>query len=120
MKYTDEEIVKALIEQGTIRSASEVLCCQERTIYERMKKESFKALYNQAKSDIVKTATTMLQGHLVTAINTLVEIMTDKETASQTRVNCAESIIRNTLKLTEASDILERLEELEMISKDYN
>ena len=120
MRYTDEVIIQALIEQGTIRGASAFLKCQERTIFERMKKESFKRQYNQAKAEIVKQATTKLQVNLSKAIDTLVEIMTDKDSAPQTRVNCAESIIRNTLKLVELVDIQEELERLKAIVFDEN
>lgn len=41
------------------------------------------------------------------------EICSDTETAPQTRLNAADAIIRNTLKMTEQADILARLDELE-------
>lgn len=41
------------------------------------------------------------------------QICTDEDTTAQTRLNAADAIIRNSLKLTEQNDILTRLDELE-------
>lgn len=78
-----------------------------------MKKPEFKDLYVQAKGEILKTATAKLQGNLCGAIDTLTEIMTDKEAPKQTRANCAVSILQYGAKFTEATDIIERLEAIE-------
>ena len=43
--------------------------------------------------------------------------MTDTEASQQTRVNAAEAVIRNNLKMTEQTDILTRLDELERLAK---
>ena len=40
-------------------------------------------------------------------------ICTDPEAAPQVRLNAADAIIRNSLKLTEQTDILNRLQKLE-------
>ena len=45
------------------------------------------------------------------------EIVNDKETNPQTRLNAAEAVIRNTLKLTERTDVLDRLDALERLNK---
>lgn len=111
-RLSNEEIIAALIECGTVKKASSFLGCKEHTIYNRMKQPDFEALYSEAKLEIVKTATASIQGHLSEAIQTLIDIMKDPETAAQTRANCAESIIRNSLRLTEQTDIIAQIEEL--------
>ena len=63
-RLTDEEIVSALIECGTIKGASEKLGVQLKTLYSRMKKEQFRELYNRAKSDLLKSATAKMQKYL--------------------------------------------------------
>ena len=55
--------------------------------------------------------------YLSGAIETMASICNDLEVAPQTRLNAAESIIRNSLKLTEQADILRRLDEVERASK---
>lgn len=112
-RLQDEEIIAALIAEGSIKGAAASLKCTTRTLYERMKKPEFKALYSQAKGDILKTATAKLQGNLCGAIDTLTEIMTDKEAPKQTRANCAVSVLQYGAKFTEATDIIDRLEAIE-------
>lgn len=112
-RLTDEAIIAALIAEGSIKGAAASLKCTTRTLYERMKKPEFKELYAQAKADLLKTATAKLQGQLCGAIDTLTEIMNDKETAPQTRANCATSILQFAARFTETTDILERLEAVE-------
>lgn len=112
-RLADEEIIAALIECGTIKAAAASLDCTARTLYERMKKEEFRELYAQAKAEIIKGATAKLQGNLSGAIDTLAEIMNDKEAAKQTRANCAVSILQYGARFTETNDLLERLEKLE-------
>ena len=112
-RNTDEAIISALIENGSIKAAADRLGCTVRTIYERMKKPGFKNLYAQAKAEILKTATAKLQGNLTGAIDTLAAIMKDEETAKQTRANCAVAILQYAAKFTETTDIIERLEALE-------
>lgn len=112
-RLTDEEIIAALIDSGSIKGAAASLECTARTLYERMKKDEFRALYTQAKAEIIRTATAKLQGNLGGAIDTLAEIMNDKEAAKQTRANCAVSILQYGARFTETNDLLERLERLE-------
>ena len=106
-RLQDEEIITALIAEGSIKGAAASLECATRTLYERMKKPEFKDLYAQAKGEILKTATAKLQGNLCGAIDTLTE------TPKQTRANCAVSILQYGAKFTEATDIIERLEAIE-------
>ena len=112
-RLTNEEIIAALIERGSIKAAAAILECSTRTLYERMKASDFKEQYAQAKAEIIKTATAKLQGHLCGAIDTLVAIMNDSQAGNQTRVNCAVAILQYGARFTEATDILDRLEAVE-------
>ena len=112
-RLQDEEIITALIAEGSIKGAAASLKCTARTLYDRMKSPEFKDLYAQAKADILKTVTAKLQGKLCEAVDTLTEIMTDEEAAKQTRANCAVSILQYGARFTETTDILERLEAIE-------
>ena len=112
-RLTDEAIITALIEQGSIKGAAASLKCTTRTLYERMKKPEFKALYTHAKGEILKAATAKLQGQVTGAIDTLVEIRDDHEAPKQTRANCAVNILQYAARFTETTDIIERLEAIE-------
>lgn len=117
-RLTDEEIVSALIECGTIKGASEKLGVQLKTLYSRMKKEQFRKTYNDAKADLLKSATAKMQKYLVDACDVIADIMRDKETSQQVRLNASDCIIRNTIKLLEQTDIIERIEHLEEQTKE--
>ena len=112
-RLTNEEIIAALIERGSIKAAAAILECSTRTLYERMKAPDFKEQYAQAKAEIIKTATAKLQGHLCGAVDTLVNIMNDSQAGNQTRVNAAVAILQYGARFTEATDILDRLEAVE-------
>ena len=112
-RLTDEAIIAALIAEGSIKGAAASLECTTRTLYERMKKPEFKALYTQAKGEILKAATAKLQGQVTGAIDTLVEIRDDHEAPKQTRANCAVNILQYAARFTETTDIIERMEAIE-------
>ena len=55
----------------------------------------------------------LFRSHVSKAISTIAGVMNSKTANDQTKLNAAEAIIRNSLKLTEQTDILERLDKLE-------
>lgn len=110
---TDEAIAAALIECGSIKNAATSCGCTVRTIYERKKSADFQRIYAQAKADVLKAATAKLQGEMLGAVDTLVSIMQDADTAAQTRANAAVYVLQYGVKLTETTDILDRIETLE-------
>ena len=112
-RLSNEIIVTALLEKGSIRAAAAKLGLKERTIYDRMKTEDFKALFKQAKTDYLKSATAKLQSNIGKAADTLVNVMEAEETPPSTKVYCANSILQQALKFTENVDIIDRLEALE-------
>lgn len=109
----DELILAALLSSPTVRAASNACGVSESQIYARLRNEGFKKKYDEARKEILDQNTAALQGHLGIAIETLAEIVKDKEASQQTRLNAAEAIIRNSLKLTEQTDIIARLDALE-------
>ena len=85
----------------------------ERQIYRRLENPDFRARYDKARHDLLDKATASLQGYLSAAVEAMHEVMQDPKTPPQTRLNAADTIARNTLKLTEQGDILARLDALE-------
>lgn len=113
IKAKDEKIIAALIANPTIRAAAEACAISETQIYARLRIPEFKLRYDEARRELLERNTAALQARLGAAIETMGEICNDCETAPQTRLNAADAIIRNSLKLTEQFDILRRLDELE-------
>mgnify|MGYP003453592544 CR=1 FL=1 len=112
-RKNDEIILAALLSAPTVRAASEACGVSESQIYARLRNDAFKKKYDQARKELLEQNTAALQGHLGVAIETLAEIVQDGKASQQTRLNAAEAIIRNSLKLTEQTDIIARLDALE-------
>lgn len=109
----DEKIIAALIANPTIRAASIACGISETQIYARLRSPEFKEKYDQARIELLERNTASIQAHLGAAIETIGNICTDEKAAPQVRLNAADAIIRNSLKLTEQTEILSRLDELE-------
>lgn len=117
-RLSDEEIISALLEQGSIKGAAALLGCTVRTLYQRMKKTKFKELYQSARDEIIRSTTAKLQGYMTGAVDTLADIMKDEEVAKQTRVNSAVSILQYGARFTEVTDVINRLNAIEEIQRD--
>ena len=98
---SNEEIIAALLQHGTIKAAADAAGIGTRTIYDRMNDKQFRAEYAQAKADIVRQAVFSINGKLAAAIEAVADIMTDKEVNPATRLQAAQTIINNAGKFAE-------------------
>lgn len=53
---SNEEIIAALIQHGTVKEAAAAAGTTPRTIYDRMRDKDFEADYMRAKSDLIRGA----------------------------------------------------------------
>lgn len=109
----DERILAALLSTSTVKQAARESGLSPNTIYKRLNDPEFSDRYYEARLELLKGHVATLHGFLGAAIGTLGQIMVNPDASPQTRLNAAEAIIRNCLKLTEEVDILKRLEALE-------
>lgn len=112
---SDEAIIAALLDHGTIRAAAEAVGLSERTIYDRMSDGEFQALYRAAKSDLVRAALLRINRHLERAIDTVAGIMEDEDNNAAVRLQAAQTIINNAGKFaqrlqTNETDVLSQQE----------
>lgn len=114
----EDIILNALLTYPTIREVSEATGIAEPTIYLKLRGEEFKTKYNEAKKQILENTVTFLQTKLQQATATILNIMNDIEVAPQVRLNAARSVFDYCIKLTEQTEILERIEALEMKQRD--
>ena len=98
---------------STVKQAAKESGISESTIYRRLKDPEFSQRFYQARLDMMKNHVAALHGHLGVAIETMAQVMEDKYSSPQTRLNAAEAVIRNCMKLTEDVDFEERLRSLE-------
>lgn len=95
---SDEQIIAALIQHGTIKEAATAISITPRAVYDRMKQKQFMADYMQAKNEILRLAVYNINARLSEAIDTVAEIMNDPSNKPTVRLQAAQTIINNANK----------------------
>lgn len=119
MRVTDEELIAAMFSSANNRAAAAAAGLSERSFYERTRTPEFKEKLSQVKAEILTNATNAAEGRLSDAVRIMGEIMADPENGAQTRLNAAEGLIRQALKLIELTDVTRRLDEIEQAMKEW-
>ena len=106
-KTTDKrtEAILALLESKTLSEAAQRAKISRRTLYRYLQDEAFQAEYEQAKRDIFKRAVYRLAGQADKAVQTLIDIETDKKAPTHSRVKAAQVHLGYALKTTEPDEI---------------
>ena len=98
---SNEEIIAALLQHGTIREAAQATGVSPRTIYDRMRNDrEFRGEYAEAKNSIMRRAVFNMSERLSAAVDTVAEIMADPNTNPATRLQAAQTILNNASKFT--------------------
>ena len=99
---SNESMINALIQFGTVREAAENLGCKARTIYHRMNNDlEFIEDFNAAKKDITRKAVASFNNKLSLAIDEIFNIMTDKSVNAAIRLQAAQTILNNAGKFAD-------------------
>lgn len=98
---SDEEIIAALLNSGSIQQAAGLTGISARSIYDRMGTRDFKAAYSAAKADIVRAAVLTLNRSLSAAVEVVAGIMNDENNSAGTRLQAAKMILENAAKFSD-------------------
>ena len=98
---SNEQIIAALLSNGTIKAAAAAVGLNERSIYDRMNEGEFIALYKAAKADLVRSAVVNLNNQIQAAIDTVVDVMNDKTNNCAVRLQAAQTILNNAGKFAQ-------------------
>ena len=109
---SDDEIIAALMLHRTVAEAAAAVGITPRTVYERMREQDFQAEYRDAKSDILRGAVLKMTQALSAAVDAVQEIMESDNTNPAIRLQAAQTVINNAVKLSE------RLSEEETINRN--
>ena len=101
MAMRDEAVITAILTNPTIKAAAASLNCSESAIYKRLKEPKFKTALSKRRSMLLEEAMNVLQSRMLEAVEIISGIMNNTEAPPQTRLNAAESLLRNSLKLSE-------------------
>lgn len=112
---SDEQIISALMTAGTAQKAAEICGISPRTLYSRMSDKEFRTLYKSVKADILRQAVHELNSRITEAVNTISEIMLDKEASNSDRLRAAGMILDN------AGKFADRMQKAEIdIDKEFS
>lgn len=97
----NEQLIIALVTTPTVREAAIKAGVSEATVYKRLKDEAFKKAYTEYKQKLIEDSATALSLQLGDAVTALGEIVRDKETPAAVRLQAADTIIKDSLRIRE-------------------
>ena len=105
---SNEEIIAALLQHGTVREAAKAAGTTARTIYDRMQSQDFTAEYSAAKNELLRKASLSVNDKLAAAIDEVAAIMADPKVNAAVRLQAAQTIINSAAKFSERLDRCEK------------
>ena len=114
-----EKALQALLVSRTRAEAAKAAGIGESTLRAYLKDWEFSERYREAFAGVIESATRQAQQSLTLAISTLTEIMGNADEQATARIQAARSTLEYALKLTEQTDILAQLRELEKWRHEY-
>lgn len=113
MTPKQQKALVALLTQPTKEKAATAAGITSKTLRSYLDNPEFRAEYRKAFSELVEDAARKVQQTLDPAVAVLREVMENDSENGQVRVSAARSVLEYGLKMTEQTDILNRLQELE-------
>lgn len=113
MTLKKKKAIAALLKYPTKKEAAQAIGITTRALQNYFEDAEFVQAYKQAFGNMVEDATRQAQQSMQPALDTLKEIVKDKEEAAGARIQASRTILDYALRLTEQFEILERLEKLE-------
>jgi hypothetical protein len=114
-----EALLVALLQEPNLEKAAKKARVSPNTAWRWLQIPEFAEDYRKAKREAVSQAVGALQRASSEAVETLQEIMRDREAASMARLNAAKCILEMSMNALEAEEIIARLERLEVASQDF-
>jgi hypothetical protein len=109
------EAIAALLECPTVSMAAQKTGIGETTLWRWMKNDEFRTAYREAKRRLVDSAINRLSAASSGAVDTLVDVMKDKDSPANSRVSAAKSILETSIKVIEIESLEDRMTVLEKL-----
>lgn len=113
MTPKQNKVLAALLTAPSKAAAAQAAGISPRTLRDYLADPTFRQEYQKAFAGLVEDATRQAQQAIAPALSTLREIVEDTDESAQARISAARNILEYGMRLTEQTDILERLDELE-------
>lgn len=109
-----EKFIMALMATNTTEEAYKQAGIAQSTAYSYLSDPLFKEEYRRIRRETMQRVTSQLQQSALTAVMTLLDVMTDAENSTpSSRVQASKVILENAYRGIELEDLQERIEKLE-------
>ena len=115
LKKKQLELISNILQSSTLAEAIEKTGVPASTAYRwHSSDKEFIAELNRVKQEALDSVSVYLQASLARCSDELMDIVRDKDISPQVRINAISLIFQNARALTEQTDILKRITELEL------
>lgn len=108
-----EKAIAALLTEPTIKLAAKKTGIGETTLYRWMQEETFDKAYKEARKKALDQTIFRLQQTTTDAVQTLKDVMVDKESPASSRVTAAKTVLEMSFKAYELQDLASKIEDME-------
>lgn len=114
LKPKQEKFIIALMSKATTEEAIEEAGINRNTAYKYLRDPDFSDEYRRIRRETMQQVTSKLQNASFIAVETLLDVMADKElSTSSSRVQASRTVLENAYKGIEMDDLQQRIEQLE-------
>ena len=106
--------VAGLLGGNTIQESANLAGCSENAVDRWLKLPHFQDALNQGKKSAFNVACLKLGNAFSLSVDTLVSLMQDEETSTNSKIRCADLLLQNGLKMAELDSLNERLSQIEI------
>ncbi len=117
MRITDERMIEALIVTGNITKCAEMLGCNRKSIYDRLKRPDFYAKLQQQRKDCFVLTTSKVTSAQEQAVQTLIDIMSSESASDGCKIRASQIILDTCIKTTQQIDVIDQIHELKQMIK---
>lgn len=118
MRVTDNALISALLSSATIKQASDEVGLSEQAVYSRLRKVDFRTKLQNARDNQFQVISSKLEDANFKALDTLINILDDKEVSAGIKVRASQTLLDLSLKNREQADIISRIQNLEAVLKN--
>lgn len=120
LKPKQEKFIISLMSKATTEEAIKDAGINRSTAYKYLRDPDFSNEYRRIRRETMQQVTSKLQNASFIAVETLLDVMADKElSTSSSRVQASRTVLENAYKGIEMDDLQQRIEQLEERLGDY-
>lgn len=105
--------MNGLLQNATVKATAQATGYTEDTVYKYLRDQEFVKEYEERRKQILNDSCRTLQAKMGRATDELINIIENKETKQQIKLNAIDMLFRHAYKQMEIVELIERIEALE-------